>query len=237
MRKNSDLFLQTHTYQKALSVVVFWGCLLIACLANPQFVAKAMAQDKSGKDNITIVALGDSLTAGYGLTPGHSFPVRLQAALVNRNLNVMIKNAGVSGDTSSGGLERLNWAIPANTNGVILALGANDALRGLPPDLTYKNLDKILGTLQKKHIKVLFVGMEAPRNLGETYGKQFRQVYKKLAHKYGVLFYPFFLKDVALKSKLNQSDGIHPNPNGVDQIVRNILPDVEKLITQIRKSN
>lgn len=183
---------------------------------------------------VSIVALGDSLTAGYGLGPGDAFPVRLQAALKAKGLDVTVENAGVSGDTSSGGLERLDWAVGDGVDAVILELGANDALRGIDPAVTRRNLDAIITRLKERGIAVLLTGMLAPPNMGSAFAAAFNPIFPDLAAKHGVLFDPFFLDGVAADSALNLSDGMHPNAKGVDAIVRRILPKVEDLIAQVR---
>lgn len=183
---------------------------------------------------IRIVALGDSLTAGYALRPGQSFPEVLQAALVARSHRVAVVNAGVSGDTTAGGLERLDWAVGEDADAVIVELGANDALRGLPPQAARDNLDKILTRLKGRGLPVLLAGMRAPENWGAEYRDAFDGMYAELAKKHDVLLYPFFLDGVALDPKLNLDDGLHPNPRGVATIVERILPSVEKLIEQVK---
>lgn len=183
---------------------------------------------------VSIVALGDSLTAGYGLGPGDAFPVKLQAALKAKGLDVTVQNAGVSGDTSSGGLERLDWAVGDGVDAVILELGANDALRGIDPAVTRRNLDAIISRLKERGIAVLLTGMLAPPNMGSAFAAAFNPIFPDLAAKHGVLFDPFFLDGVAADSALNLSDGMHPNAKGVEAIVRRIVPKVEELIAQVR---
>ena len=157
-----------------------------------------------------IVALGDSLTTGLGLPANQAFPARLQAALKARGIAAEIADAGVSGDTAANGLARLDWAVPDKTDGVIVALGANDMLRGLDPALTRKALDEILRRLGERKIPVLLAGMRAAPNFGEDFGKRFETIYPELAAKHDVLLYPFLLDGVAADAKLNQRDGIHP---------------------------
>jgi acyl-CoA thioesterase-1 len=181
---------------------------------------------------VRVVALGDSLTAGYGLAAADAFPVKLEAALRARGLAVKITNAGVSGDTASGGLARLEWSVPDGTHAVILELGANDALRGIDPAVTRKALDTILTRLGERKIPVLLAGMRAPPNMGEDYGRRFDAIYPDLAAKHGALLYPFFLEGVAAEADLNQGDGLHPTPAGVAQIVQTILPKAEELIRE-----
>jgi acyl-CoA thioesterase-1 len=177
-----------------------------------------------------ILALGSSLTQGYGLPPGTEFPVQLQAALKKAGIDAAVTNAGVSADTSAGGLARLDWSLADHPDAVILELGSNDMLRGIPPSETEKNLRAILTRLKAAHVKVLLTGMYAQHNLGADYVKQFDAIYPRLAKDYNVLFYPFFLDGVALNPKLNQADGMHPNPAGVKVIVARMLPLVKKLV-------
>lgn len=183
-----------------------------------------------------IVALGDSITTGLGLPANQAFPARLQTALKAKGIVAEIADAGVSGDTAANGLARLDWAVPDKTDGVIVALGANDMLRGLDPALTRKALDEILLRLGGRKIPVLLAGMRAAPNFGEDFGKRFETIYPELAAQRGVLLYPFLLEGVAADPKLNQRDGIHPSAAGVDRMVASILPKVEELIGQIRKS-
>lgn len=177
-----------------------------------------------------ILVLGDSLSAGYGLAPELAFPARLEAALLERNYEVRVINAGISGDTSAGGAARLDWSLAEEPDLVIVELGANDALRGLNPQQTSSHLDSILERLERKGIAALLAGMLAPRNLGADYYTSFDALYPALARKHQVPFYPFFLAGVAGVAELNQADGIHPNAKGVEVIVRGILPLVESLL-------
>ena len=198
--------------------------------------APAIAQ--AAERPIRILAFGDSLTQGYGVPPGDDFPDVLEHALKAKGLNVSVINAGVSGDTSAGGLARLDWSLEDANNppdAAILELGANDGLRGLPVDDMAKNLDTILARFKARGIPVLLAGMKAPRNYGDAYAKQFDAVYPQLARKYGVLLYPFFLDGVALNTNLIQADGLHPNPAGVEVIVRNMTPMVTRLIEQAKE--
>ncbi len=195
-----------------------------------------MAPRVSAAEPLKIVALGDLLTAGYGLPGDAAFPARLQKALKAKGYEVTIANAGVSGDTATGGLGRLAWSIPDDTDGVILELGANDALRGVDPKVTKATLEKILDRLTKRKIPVLLAGMQAPRNMGTEYVKAFDAIYPALASRYQVVFYPFFLDGVAADPKLNQDDGMHPNVEGVDVIVQRMLPSVEQLIARARNA-
>ena len=184
----------------------------------------------AGAEPYRIVGFGDSLMAGYQLGPGESFPEKLQVALKAKGLDVEVAGAGVSGDTTSGGLARLDWSVPDGTDLVVLELGGNDMLRGIAPELTEKNLDAILSRLNQRGISVLLVGMLAATNLGPEYAEAFNGIYPRLAEKYGVPLYPFFLDGVAADLKLLQSDGIHPTAEGVDIMVERMLPFVEKVI-------
>jgi acyl-CoA thioesterase I len=177
-----------------------------------------------------IVALGDSLTAGYGLPLEQSFPERLQAWLEVRGLDVQIVNAGVSGDTTAGGLRRLDWALSEPADAVLVELGANDELRGLDPKAAYDNLDQILTRLQARKLKVLLLGMKGLENWGADYAREFDAIYTRLAEKHHVLLYPFFLDGVALDPALNQPDGLHPNAAGVDVIVSRVGPYLLRLL-------
>ncbi len=183
---------------------------------------------------VRIVAFGDSLTAGYRLQPSQAFPVQLQAALKANGHDVEIANAGVSGDTASGGLERFDWAVPEGTEAVILELGANDALRGIDPKQTRASLDAILTKLKARNIDVLLAGMVAPRNWGEPYRAEFDVIYPELAKTHETLLYPFFLEGVATDAKLNLDDGLHPTAGGIGKIVERILPNVEELIARVK---
>ncbi|RWM22381.1 arylesterase [Mesorhizobium sp.] len=194
------------------------------------FVAVCGAISSARAGTFTIVGFGDSLTAGFGLGPGQGFTDRLQAALKAKGQDVAVANAGVSGDTTSGGLARLDWSVPDGTRLVILELGANDMLRGVSPDLAEKNLDAMLGKLRQRNIPVLLAGMRAAPNLGAEYQKAFDAIYPNLAAKYDVPLYPFFLDGVAGHPDLQLEDGLHPNPKGVDVIIERILPAVEKAI-------
>lgn len=191
-------------------------------------------QANSEPKPIMLVALGDSLTAGYGLGPGEGFVPQLQAALSERGHKVNVGNGGVSGDTSSGGLARLDWAVGPDTQAVILELGANDMLRGIAPNVTRANLTAIIKRLQARNIKVMLAGMLAAPNLGEAYAARFNPIYPQIAEQFGLVFYPFFLDGVAGQRDLNLPDGIHPTRDGIAVIVDNILPSVERLLAQVK---
>jgi acyl-CoA thioesterase-1 len=177
-----------------------------------------------------IVGFGDSLMAGYGLDAGQSFPEKLEKALRDRGHDVVIANAGVSGDTTSGGLSRLDWSVPDGTELVILELGANDMLRAVSPQITEDNLDSMIERLKKRDIKVLLAGMRAAPNLGPDYQQAFDAIYPRLAEKHGVAFYPFFLDGVVADPAFLLEDGMHPNAAGVDRMVERALPVVEELL-------
>ena len=179
---------------------------------------------------IRMVVLGDSLSAGLGLSASDAFPAKLQKALKDKGINVDITNAGVSGDTASGGRERLDWSIPEGTQAVIVELGANDALRGIDPAVTRAALSDILTRLKARNIAVMLCGMVSPPNYGRDYAARFNTIYPDLAKFFGVPLYPFFLDGVAADAKLNQADGIHPTAQGVDIIVNNIMPTVEAFL-------
>jgi acyl-CoA thioesterase I len=196
----------------------------------------AAAYPRAAEHPVNIVALGDSLTAGYGLAANDAFPAQLQRALKAKGVAVNVVNAGVSGDTATGGLARLDWSVPDGTDAVILELGANDALRGFDPAVTRKALDTMLHRLQERKIPVLLCGMIAPRNLGAEYGRAFNSIYPDLAAQTGAILYPFFLTGVATDPKLNQRDGLHPTAAGVAVIVARILPEVEELIGRVNDS-
>jgi acyl-CoA thioesterase-1 len=197
------------------------------------FLTLCGAISSARAETFTVVGFGDSLMAGFGLGPGEGFTDKLQAALRAKGLDVSVANAGVSGDTSSGGLSRLDWSVPDGTKLVILELGANDMLRGVSPSITEKNLDDMLAKLKARNIAVLLAGMRAAPNLGADYQSAFDAIYPKLAGKYDVPLYPFFLDGVAGESGFQLEDGLHPNPKGVDRMVERILPTVEKAIAAV----
>jgi acyl-CoA thioesterase-1 len=189
-----------------------------------------MAADRPVK----IVAFGDSLTAGYGLDVQSALPAQLEKALKAKGAAVEIENAGVSGDTSSGGLSRLDWSIGEGTDAVILELGANDMLRGVDPKVTRKALETIVEKLKSRNIEVLLTGMRAAPNMGDEYLRAFDSIYPELAAKYGLVYYPFILEGIAAQAKFAQQDGMHPNAAGVSQIVTGIMPKVEELMARVR---
>lgn len=188
-------------------------------------------------ETISIVGLGDSLMAGYELPPSDAFPTKLERALIDKGYDVSITNAGVSGDTSSGGLARLEWSVPDGTDAVLVELGGNDALRGIGPDQTRANIDALITRLKERGIAVLLVGMLAPPNMGDDYGEAFNRIYPELSQQHDVPLYPFFLDGVAAETGLDIGDGMHPNARGVDVMVARFLPYAEDLIVAVRKEN
>jgi len=215
---------------RARALMASVATVLLVCVT---LVAGLVCGPATAADPVRIVAFGDSLTAGFGLAAPDAFPQRLEAALKQRGHAVEVINAGVSGDTTAGGMARVDWAVPDGTDAVILELGANDALQGRDPAQARANLDAIVGRLTARGVEVLIAGMRAPRNLGEPYALKFDPIFPDLATKYNTLLYPFFLDGIALDSTLNQGDGIHPNAKGVAIIVERIVPVVEQLIARI----
>ena len=183
---------------------------------------------------VRLVALGDSLTAGYGLPAAAAFPTVLEAALKARGRDVAVANAGVSGDTATGGLDRLDWSVPDGTDGVILELGANDMLRGTDPAVTAKALAAIVARLKARNIPVMLAGMRAARNLGPDYAARFDAIYPDLAGRESLILYPFFLEGVAGERSLSLPDGLHPTAQGVEKVVQGILPTVESFLARLR---
>ncbi|MFQ5985366.1 MAG: arylesterase [Alphaproteobacteria bacterium] len=191
------------------------------CLVAALLVPAAL---QAAAEPVRIVALGDSLTAGYGLKTKEAFPARLEEALRSQGFAVEVLNAGVSGDTTAGGRARLDWVLKERPDLVIVELGSNDGLRGFEPAETFQNLDAILTRLKAAGVVVVLTGMRAPPNLGREYEAEFQAIFPRLAAKHGVAFYPFFLEGVAARAELNQADGMHPNARGVEAIVERILP-------------
>lgn len=199
------------------------ACLSIACVFAPAWGAAA--------EPVRIVAFGDSLMAGYQLAPGESFPERLQEALSANGRDVEVIGAGVSGDTSSSGLARLEWSVPPEADIVLLELGANDMLRAIPPAVTRRNLENMVETLTGRGQEVLLVGMQAAPNMGQDYVREFDAIYPDLARKYDLTLYPFFLDGVAAERGMLLEDGMHPNARGVDRMVEGIVPLLEPMVT------
>jgi len=206
--------------------------LLVQALA---FAAVLASASHAAARTLRLVALGDSLTAGFGLAPGRAFPNRLEAALRAKGWDVKVINAGVSGDTAADGLARYDWAVPPDADALIVELGANDMLRGQKPDATKATLAAILDKARAAHLPTLLAGMRGAPNLGPEYASQFSAIYPALAKAYNVPLYPFFLDGVAGDPKLNQPDGLHPTAEGVEVIVRKILPSVEALLKQTNR--
>ena len=184
----------------------------------------------AGAEPMRLLALGDSLTAGYGVAAEASFPAQLERALRAEGYDVTVLNAGVSGDTTAGGRARLDWALADRPQAAIVELGANDGLRGLDPAQAERNLDDILTRLKTSGVRVLLTGMRAPPNFGPDYAAAFEAVFPRLAQRHQVAFYPFFLDGVARDPRFNQPDGLHPTPDGVAEIVRRILPSVKAVL-------
>ena len=214
-----------------LLVAVQRSALLAVLLA---LVGSASLSLGAAERTVRIVALGDSLTAGWGLPGDAAFPARLERALKAKGLAVEVANAGVSSDTATGGLARLDWSVPEGTDAVIVELGANDMLRGTDPKITRQALTEIVHRLTARRIAVLLAGMRAAPNLGPDYGGEFEAIFSDLAAQNGVLLYPFFLDGVAAEARLNQPDGLHPTAAGIDVIVARILPKVEELVARVR---
>jgi len=217
-----------------LFVGLFVGWLLrslvLGVTGGLLLVSGAAAAQAPATKPIKLVVLGDSLSAGYGLPAAAAFPVRLQKALKDKGIEVDMVNAGVSGDTTSGGLARLDWSVAEGTQAVIVELGANDALRGIDPKIPRAALEQILARLKARNIAVLLCGMLAPPNFGTDYSAQFDVIYPDLAKEFAVPLYPFFLQGVAGDARLNQADGMHPTAQGVDIIVKAMLPSVEAFL-------
>lgn len=218
-------FTQTLTaHLRTLALIALTG-LTITALGGAE--SHAQSADETPQ---TLVLFGDSLMAGYGLSHEEGFAPKLQAALKDAGYDVQVVNSSVSGDTTAAGLARLDWALVDKPDAVLLELGANDALRGIEPSQTRENLAQIIENLRAKDVKVLLAGMMAPPNMGKTYGAEFNSIYSDLSGRYQIDLYPFFLDGVAAEPDLNQDDGMHPNADGVEVIVKRILPDVIDLL-------
>lgn len=208
-------------------------------------VAAAKAEEPTGLEDalpteqlsqIKIVGFGDSLMAGYLLPGNAGFPQQLETALHEKGFNVTVENAGVSGDTTTGGLSRIDWSVPDGTDLVILELGANDALRGISPEITEKNLDTMITRLKERDIDIILAGMLAPPNMGQDYADKFNPIYPRLAQKHQIALYPFFLDGVATQKDFLLEDGMHPNEKGVGVIVSKFLPLIEKTLDALQKT-
>ncbi|MGU3574247.1 arylesterase [Brucellaceae bacterium C25G] len=227
-----------------LHIILIIGIMgLFALAARAQAITEPELEESSGlvdvlpEDQLSsfkIIGFGDSLMAGYLLPAADAFPQQLEEALLKNGLDVSVENAGVSGDTTTGGLERLNWSVPDDANLVILELGANDALRGIAPAITEQNLEEMLQKLQTRQIPVVLAGMLAPPNMGTEYANQFNPIYQKLSAKYNVPLYPFFLEGVMTNPSLQLEDGMHPNAEGVAVMVANFTPFIQKTITELQ---
>lgn len=200
-------------------------------------VIMVLPLSSQAEDPLEIVILGDSLVAGYGLPAEDGFVAQMQSAFDGQpnGTRVHLVNAGVSGDTTAGGLSRLDWSVPETADAVIVSLGANDALRAIPVDVSYKNLHAIIAALQGRDLPVLIIGMRAPLNLGARYGQEFDAMYPKLAEQFGVPLYPFFLDGVAAVRQLNQGDGIHPNKEGVAHIIAAMYPTIQQFVASVAR--
>ena len=212
---------------------VFLKPIVASVLALTLFGTSLVASAATERP-VKIVAFGDSLTVGYGLPATDAFPVKLAHALEAKGIKIQIVNAGVSGDTASGGLARLDWSLPSDTDAVILELGANDAMRGIDPAVTRQALAAILTKLKERGVAVLLCGMYAPPNMGADFERAYQRMYPQLARSYDAILYPFFLDGVAGHREHNQADGIHPTSKGVDLIVKAILPKVEELVARVK---
>lgn len=212
------------------NILIVLTLFLVLCVSNFYQQDNAKASEQNQEATGIIVAMGDSLTAGYGVDPENNYPSQLQRMLDAKGLHWRVINSGVSGETSSGALSRLNWVLSLKPDILILETGANDGLRGVDPNLTKKNILKIIKELQKKKIVTILAGMRMVSNLGTTYTHAFHQIYLDVAKETGVIFIPFFLKDVATIQSLNISDGIHPNKHGYTILVHNLFPYVIRAI-------
>jgi acyl-CoA thioesterase-1 len=206
---------------------------IVQALAFTAALLAALAAPASAR-TLRLVVLGDSLTAGLGVPPGKAFPEQLEAALRAKGFDVDVVNAGVSGDTAEDGLARYDWSVPADANALIVELGANDMLRGLPPEQTKKALTAIMDKARSAHLPALIAGMRAAPNLGADYDRAFDAIYPAVAEASGAILYPFFLDGVAGDAKLNQPDGMHPTVAGAAVIVERILPSVENLLRRAK---
>ncbi len=205
--------------------------ILFAGAVTPK-IAEQMMKPSFAAQRPVLMVLGDSLVAGHGLPQGGAFPDILGKMLQNDGFDVRVINAGVSGDTTAGGLARLDWSLADNPDAAIIVLGGNDLLRGLDPSASFANLDEIIERLKARNIAVLLAGMQAPRNFGADYADEFDAIYYRLVKRHNVLFYPFFLDGVALQPMMNLADGMHPNEAGISHIVIKILPQVKRLLSK-----
>lgn len=237
------MIVRTLTTRRGVLLALVMAPLLCGCSEGSYAENGQSDQTKSqnttsdASSSIRILALGDSLTAGYGLDDlSLAFPARLEDELNAAGMDVDVLDAGISGDTTAGGRSRLDWSLAENPDAVIVGLGGNDGLRALDPEVTYDNLNAILARLESEGLPVLLAGMMAPPNLGRDYGEQFFGVYKRLANEYDIVFYPFLLDGVAGEFDLNQADRIHPNPDGVNVMVGKILPFATQLVDRVKEA-
>lgn len=217
------------------SGLVACGLPAILCILTIFSTMQADLSMAQENDPIKILALGDSLTAGYGLPVGKAYPDIIEKLFAEDGYNVTMINAGVSGDTTAGGAARVEWALADNPDAAVVELGANDALQGLSPEQAKKNLDTILTKLKEQDIPILLAGMYAPPNMGDEYSRRFNSMYEELAEKHDTMLYPFFLKGIADKPGLTQGDGLHPNAEGTRIIAENIYPSIKKLADKVRE--
>lgn len=206
---------------------------LTGCSEEPRRAESQSVDSGESVDTKIIVALGDSLTAGFGVAPDESYPAVLEKVLLEKGYNYKVINAGVSGETSSGTLARVGWILTQNPDIVIVETGANDGLRGTPVTLLEDNLREIVTLFQERKVAVLLAGMKMTYNLGPTYVSQFNEVYPRVAEEMDVELMPFFLAEVATKSHLNIDDGIHPNHAGYTVIVENLYPYLARVIDSV----
>ncbi|MGH1419543.1 MAG: arylesterase [Hyphomicrobiaceae bacterium] len=231
---NAAPFPYTMRFPVDLGILATMFNIIFLCAA---LIGSATAQaEEASAPPIKIIAFGDSLTAGYQLPASAAFPAQLEKALRAKGHNVVVINAGVSGDTTAAGLARLDWAVPNDADAVIVELGANDFLRGIKPKILRTNLDKILERIAAKKKPILIAGMISPQNWGGDYETAATSIYPDLAKKHDALLYPFFMEGIARNPKLNLEDGLHPNAKGVAIIVERILPLVEKLVDRVGKN-
>jgi acyl-CoA thioesterase I len=211
-------------------------CVLL-CFGCEQMESEVKKEETISEARGTIVAMGDSLTAGLGVNRQDSYPAMLEKKLHELGYHYRVVNSGVSGETSSGARSRLSWVLKLDPDIVILETGANDGLRGISPTLIEENIRTIIQLLQEKNIIVVLAGMQMVGNMGEEYTDQFKLLYSELARKYNVIFAPFFLENVAARQELNQADGIHPTAEGYQKVTENILPYVVEAVKEYEQKN
>lgn len=224
---------RTHATRVVAAAILGLVSMVIVLAGFAAIPTAAYATGTGASAPPRVVVIGDSLVAGFGLEPGRDWPSRMQAALTEKGIETQFVNAGVSGDTSTGGLARLDWALAEGASAVIVELGANDALRGIPVGITGQNLEEIVIRLKERSIPVMLMGMRAPPNMGSEYAGRFDAIYQEIAERHDVALYPFFLEGVAAQPELNLDDGMHPNAEGVDEIVRRSLPSVAAFLAPV----